>query len=64
MKKLLLISAAMVVVFAATGCAAPEAKEPEPKGTKPDVIQADPNMVPPEQRAAAQREGKSEGDGD
>lgn len=64
MKKLLLIPIAMAIVFTATGCAAPEPAAPEVKGEKPEVIQAQPGMVPPEQRAGAQRTGPSEGDGD
>ncbi len=45
--KMTLVAAVAAGLF---GCTGGTAEEPPPPGTKPDVIQGDPNMTPPEMR--------------
>ena len=65
MKRLWFIPLVIYVALGVVACSSAPADEPAPKGNRPEVIQADPNAVTPEQRAGAQRQGGGgEGDAD
>jgi len=50
MKTLLKLSVAGLLVGMLIGCTGGDAPEAPPPGEKPNVIQGDPNMAPPEMR--------------
>lgn len=58
MKKLLLLSIAVAGALWVAGCnSSGGSEEPKPKGDPPEIKQAEPGMVPPEQRGGGGGEG-------